>query len=905
MRFLDQLAELLLRHHGRDLGRVAVVLPSRRAGLHLRKYLAQRAHAALWSPEILDPGTFLSRLAGIEQADPLHLLLLLHATQVELLGNESEPLEEFLQWAPALLRDMSEVDAHLLDPEVVYRDLRQYHELDAWSFLGTDPLSAGQLRIVEQWRRMGELHKRFADRLKEAGLGTYGSIAKAASERVRANDGQTPWDAVWIAGLNAIEPALSSVIGALHEKESVRLAWDADSSYLDDRNNEAGRFLRRSIIEHGAGLVPAGVAIRERTRSLDFIAVSDSASLVQHAADWIAQLSPGQREDAVVVLADEGLLLPLLEAVDPGSGMMNVTMGIPLRSLPVSGLEQRFLALQVESRGFLSWPTDKVRSLLSHPMLHEGSATLKMLASLRDRDVAFEKLVLSAQEAQLESTERMAEALRPMTNDSDLPERMRSLLSWAAHVQRSNPLACEQLFQLSKAAQLLDAALETRPGRPSAEAYRILRERVTRDVRLNLFGEPLAGLQVMGLLESRALDHRHVLVLGANEGTLGGGDPPATWIPFDLRRHYGLPLPADADAVTSYHMHRLLHHAERIQLAYASGGAQDKSPSRFIAQWKHSFADSVTTSVATRARSAPMIQRAKAGIAVEKTEAVLASLRARARKGFSPSALGSWLSCTLDFHARYVLGVRDESEDPSRLAPNILGDALHASMEAVLRPYLGHALNGDALRAAAADADHLILDKLRNLGIQDEALQKGHHRLVASMGAAALKRYLVSEANRCTHQHTVVRGLEEPISASISGTYRITGKFDRMETRDGLLHLLDLKSGRVDERLLHLASIDRSAITRRHGQALQLICYAIMAFEGDSSLQGIKAGIIPLRSPSAFEGSWLTVNGQDVLRREQLHEMRELVVSIIDEILDPSVPFRHDPESGYCTACIE
>lgn len=854
----------------------------------------------------MDPGSFLSALAGIDPADPLQLLLRLFATHQELLGKEADPLEEFLQWGPALLRDMSEVDAHLLEPERVYRDLRQYHELEAWSFLGTDTLSAGQLRVIEQWRRMGELHVRFAEQLKEAGMGTSGSIAKAAHERVRSATWQTQWSAVWIAGLNALEPALSGVIGALQDKGLARVAWDADSTYLNDQGNEAGRFLRRSIRERGTGLIPVGDGIRQRARTLDFIALSDSASMVRHAAHWIARLAPEEREDAVILLADEALLLPLLEAVDPENGRMNVTMGVPLRAMPVHGLEQRFLEFHSETQGRRRWPTTLAKALLSHPMLHEGPATLSLLRTLQERDATFELVVQAANEAGLESTELMLEAMRPMVESSDLPERMRALLSWAAHVQRGDPLAREQLFQLSKAGQALDSVLRTGAGTwPSIEAYSLLRDRVTRDLRLNLFGEPLAGLQVMGLLESRALDHRHVLVLGANEGVLGGGDTPTSWIPFDLRRHYGLPLPADADAVVSYHMHRLLHHAEHMQLAYLSGGAQDNGPSRFVAQWQHAFAASATTVQTTRTKSAPLVQRPRPGVAVEKTEAVLARLRARAAKGFSPSALGSWLSCPLDFHARHILGISDDTEDATRLAPNVLGEALHASMEAALRPSLGRVLNPDSLRAAAAEMDGLVLDQLRRLGLKDEVLQKGHHRLVASMGVSAAKRYLESEARRCSQEETIVLGLEEPISADIAPAYRITGKFDRMETRDGLLHLLDLKTGRVDERLLNLASLDRATITRDHTQALQLICYAIMAFERDPSVQGIRAGIIPLRTPSASDGVWLKVNKDDILRREQLNDMRELVVSIIDEILDPAVPFRHDPDSGYCSVCIE
>lgn len=895
-----------MRTHGTDLGTVAVVLPSRRAGLHLQKYLAQRTKGALWSPEILDPGAFISRIAGIEPADPLELLLRLYRVNRQLRGNEAESLDEFLQWAPTLLRDMSEIDAHQLDPAVVYRDLRQYHELDAWSFLGTDPLSAGQLRTIEQWRRMGELHARFGIELSDAGLGMSGSIARTAAEKVRDQSWESPWQGIWVAGLNAIEPALTQVIKALQVKGLARIAWDADVMYLDDEENEAARFLRRSILRLGTGVIPAGNRIVENQRAINSVAVSDSAGLIRHATDWVSELGPDQREDAVILLADEGLLLPLLENLPKELGPINVTMGIPLRALPAHGLETCFMEFHREAMGKPAWRTDAIRTILSHPMLHEGGPTRELLRSLRQPFMNFEDLRLAVAGSSSGFSDHVLNALSPIAEARDLPERLRRLLSWAAQVQKKDTIAHEQLFQLAKSGRILDSMLDAQADiLHTFEAYASLRERVSRDARLNLFGEPLAGLQVMGLLESRALDHRFVLVLGANEGTLGGGDPPSSWIPYDLRRHYGLPLHTDADAVVSYHMHRLLHHAEHVDLAYVTSGGQDTSPSRFIAQWNHAFAKGTRTVRRSLARSAPAISRPRPVIAVQKSAAIMEKLKTRVAKGLSPSALGTWLTCPLDFHTRYILGIRDEDEDPDRLAAHVLGEALHAVMEGILRPTIGNRIDASALRSALNHLDAALRDRFLDLGITDKMLSTGHHRLVASMGASAMKRYLESEALRCAREETIILGLEETVAAEVAPNYRITGKFDRMEQRDGLLHLLDLKTGRVEDRLLNLESFDRSSITRKHGQALQLICYAVMAFERNPDLQEMKAGIIPLRTPSAYGGAWLRVGAQDRLLRSDLGSMRALIVSIVEEILDQSVPFRHDKDSSYCSTCID
>lgn len=903
-RFLERLAELLLERHTGELERIAVVLPSRRAGLHLRKYLADRSGSPLWSPEIMDPGAFLAKVANRRQADPLELLLKLHEVHVRLSGPNAEGLEEFLTWAPATLRDMSELDAHLLDASAVYRDLRSYHEIDGWSFLGGDGLSRAQERARVQWMYTGQLHTAFTESLALARTGTTGSIARAAAQAVKQPEWSAPWKFVWFAGLNALEPAMVNVIRALIERKMGQVAWDMDRFYLDDKEHEAGRFLRRSEADLGRGVMEPGINIRELHRTVEVTTVSDAAAMAQHTAEWAMALSPSERDDAVIVLADEGLLMPMLEALPTGIGPVNVTMGVALDTLPVHGLERNFLRVHelLASTGTIN--KDGLIKLLTHPMLDEGEATRKLALALKAQSLQPGTVSEACEQAGLEATGHLRNALFGPADGWNITARIQDLLAWASEVKRDDRLAREQLYQLAVAGRRVDEAL-SRTGRswPGLSAYREIRERATRQIKLPLFGEPLAGLQIMGVLETRALDHAHVLLLGANEGVLGGGEAPTSWIPFDLRRHHHLPLQADSDAVTSYHVHRMLHHAKRFGLVLVSGAEQDKGPSRFIAQWRHGLAEGTHTRIVDRSRLAPLVARKPVAIAVEKSTMVRDRLMALAIKGLSPTALTTWLGCPLDFHARYILGLADNSVDEHLLGADLLGNAVHAVMEVILRPTAGHKLKGAYLRGELVGVPDRLNAALRREGLTEAVLATGHHRLVAEMGSNAIARYLAAEAERCEREHTVVKALETFVTGAVGQDMNLRGKFDRMEYRDGVLHLLDLKTGRVDEGKLRISSWEREGFTVNHKQALQLICYAIMAFQADSGLEAMRAGIIPLRTKSQHAGSWLQVNGDSLLQRSELPAMEDLVRTLIIEMMDPSVPFRHNPESRYCLSC--
>ena len=903
--FLERLAKLLLQRHRNELDRVAVVLPGRRAGLHLRKYLARSAGTTLWSPELFDPGSFMQRVSGMRQGGTTEMLFLLHQAHRDVEGDRAEPLAEFLKWAPVTLRDMSEVDAHLLDPDQLYRDLRAYHEIEEWSFRGSEALSPSQQRSLQQWARTGALHKRFTELMNERHVGTSGAVARKAVDALRDKLWRSPWAMTWFAGLNALDPATTAVVQHLRKQQTGQVAWDSDRYYLEDPQQEAGRFLRRSMKEVGNGAFHPINGIVEGDRTIDVATVPNRLAQAHHAAQWLAGLSLEQRADTVVVLADESLLLPLIDALPADIGPMNVTMGLSLTALPVNGLVEAFL--QVHSTPAMGMILADLERLLLHPFLYEGARTTKLLEQLHtcgSTRISSESLLIMARHADFAHADHLRAALAPVEQSSDVHSRVRALIAWAKQCRAADRLAVEQLFHLAQVERALEQAL-TRYGASGIDAatYRLLRQRALRDERLTLLGEPLTGLQIMGLLETRSIDHERVIVLGATEETLPGTATAQSWIPLDLRRYHGLPLPSDAQAIAAYHVHRLLHHSRELRLVGHGGGDGSGEPTRFIAQWRHDLVPNTRTRINDDVQRANMPSRSTAAIVVAKSTAVIERLDSLAARGFSPTAIGTWLRCPLDFHITHVLGIRPPDHNDGTLGSDVLGSAVHRTLESIYRPSLGAVLEASALRTAAKEVHERLLTQLRK-DFPDRVLAEGNFRLRIEMATHAMANYLEREADRCASVTTIPLALESSLSASLGPLVKLRGTCDRMEERNGLMHLLDLKTGSVKPEDLRLKSLERADLLPRHRYALQLVIYAFMAFQQESALNVMRAGVVPLRKPSDAEGVWLTINGSNLIDRSMLEPMGALLEQLVAELRDPAKPFVHDLESEWCASCV-
>lgn len=903
--FLQRLAEALLERHPHDLEDVAVVLPGKRAGLHLRKYLAEAHGGALWSPDIMDVGNFVQRVSGLQQGNSMELLFHLHSTYMELRGDAADPLETFLEWAPTTLRDLSEVDAHLLDLDTLYKDLRAYHELDEWSF-NLGELSPGQQRTNAEWRATGELHRLFHERMRATGLATSGFVARISAE-ITSQSIALPWKKIWFAGLNALDPATTSTIKNLQDQGRAEVAWDTDTHYLADQRQEAGRYLRRSIKDLGEGVLPPQSGIATTERRIRLVETPHPLAQAAYAAQRLSEMSAEERSKTAVVLAQEDLLLPLLQRMPAHIGPVNVTMGIPLTTLPVHGLTECFFEV-LDQTTPTTCSVHALIALFAHPFLRENGPTERILDALRGQarlHIEHDELRALITDANSTFLPVVPFMLHVAEHQAMTGNALTNLLDHAHNTAPDDPLVREQLFLMARVQQRLNRLLD-RSGipAPSLRAYRTIRERVLREERLAFLGEPLKGTQVMGLLETRTVDHERLIFIGVNEGTLPRSEAPTSWIPYDLRRHHGLPLPSDAEAVTAYNFQRAMQLANHVEWTVSTGdGKEPGEPSRFIAQWQHEVIGQTRTTLETARVSPRSTARGVPPIHVEKDEHIQQRLRQLCAKGLSPSALGTWLRCPLDFYFRYIVGVRDKDVVDGRLGSDVLGDAVHNALQHLFTPMVGHVLEPQRITEASTHALRSLEDQLAQ-HLPRTALEFGHYRLRKEMAGKALETYLKAESQRCSSQPTRIEAIELEVKATLSNGVLLKGRCDRIDTREGRITVLDVKTGAVREIELRLPDLERDTVTADRRYALQLLIYLWAYLRENQHVEQASAGVIPLQRPSNAAGDRLRVGGEEVITRQQLPVIEALLVQLTNELLDPNIPFTHDPNSDYCRCCV-
>jgi ATP-dependent helicase/nuclease subunit B len=909
--FLERLAEAMVQEHGTAMQDIAVVLPSQRAALYLRPALARAAGKALWSPELLTLPVLMQRLSGLRVPPPEELALHAYDAYRTVTGEEAASLPEFLQWAPAALRDMSEADAHLVPLDGFYRDLRSWEDLD-WSF-NEEPLSPGQLRMVRYWAMKGRLHTAVNERLHAEQAGTTGAVERLAAEHPVAS----PWSTIWFAGLNALTPAQERVLDHCRKLGIARFAWDADRYYLNDVKQEAGMHLRKAIERFGPGVIPPVDELRSCRLRLHVLRASNDMAQAWSAASWVSDLPEEAREGTTLVLADRGLLTPLLEALPGDIGPVNVTMGISVATLPAGSLVESFLEFhrgQLKGKGALH---ADVQRLLRHPFLQQGEAgrtlhaTLQRLAAPHRMFVPADALQRLALELPAEVRAYAADAVRPAQDGAvDMPARITALLAWVRPLIASDKLATEQLYQTALALERLHRLL--RPHLPALDlnTYTQSISRLLRTAQVGFFGEPLQGLQVMGFLETRALNPRHVVVLGAQEGKLPADTSGTSFIPFELRRAYGLPLRDGPDAVQAYNFLRMLHGAEQVTLLHTDDEGAG-GPSRFILQLQHELLREAPERYTEQHVRVPLAIRSRVPIRVGKDESISEALRAMLARGLSPSKLGTWLRCPLDFHLRFVVGLKETDPIAARIPPNVLGDALHNCVERIYRPWIGQPLDPDALVAAAGTVPELLRHALGE-HLPVHTLSAGQPLLQVGMAAHAAQRFLRNEAGDIRRGSVIIPlALEAPLSSRVPGAeqrlgvpFSLVGRSDRIDERDGIINILDLKTGRVKDADLHVQELTIDALRGDKQYAAQLLTYAWLYLDRQPEVPAVRAGLLPLQRPSASGGIHLRIDGNDHIHRGLMPAMESFFLDIAAAMLDPEVPIEHDPRSRYCAFCV-
>lgn len=945
--FLHKLAKEIHRQFPDELKDICIVLPNRRASLFLKKHLAEIYNKTIWAPEIFATEDFISKHSGYNSIDNLELLFQFYEVYKNIEKDEAKNFEEFSKWAPTLLSDFNEIDNYLADAEKLFSTVNQIRALEIWN-LGEQEPTPIQLQFIAFWEKLYTYYKTLKEKLHTKNLAYPGMAARHSAENIAHIASQLSYKKIFFAGFNALNKAEEKIIKYLTLHKKAELFWDADAYYMDNERQEAGVFLRyykqKWFDNHGQKFNWIENNWRSSEKKIEIIGTAKNLNQVKAAGEILAKLKSDKNyQDTAVVLADENLLMPLLNSMPKEVEHLNVTMGMPLKYIPLYNLLEHILQMHEHAakhakeniKNYRFYHGD-ISRLLQNPLIagiwnesEAGFLLQKLDAYIKRKNriyITFAELESQCNSQELAFLHDLQLVLNNWENNPLLAIKgIKALIAlfknnlYSIQNKQKQKVEAEYLFLFSKICNRIERYIQTFDALIDVATLRSLFNQILRNESLAFYGEPLKGLQVMGVLETRTLDFETVILISANEGVLPSGKTMGSMIPYDIKRAFGLPTYSEKDSIFAYHFYRLLQRAKNIYLIYNTeaddlGGGEK---SRYIAQLSQELPQQnskvkITESILTL----EVPKHSTNEIIKEKNEIVLQQLNKWIEKGISPSALNSYISCPLDFYYKYILKLRESDEDAveETIEANTLGSYIHNTLQEIYTPFINRVLNETELK----NAKELIPDILKKQFLNDfsiEDISYGKNYLTYTMAEKQVLKFIdkeIEEVKRLKkdNQYITIIALEEAFETEISFNNngketkaKLSGRIDRIDKIGNTVRVIDYKTGKVDDKEMTLATIEEILnADGKKSKALQLLTYTVLYEQKLKEADEIQTGIISFRNinnPYYF----LSIQKSEIVNAEVIQQSKELIQEILEEIFNSDTPFLHKASAQYCTMC--
>lgn len=735
--FLQQIASLFYQQYGAEVSRLAFVFPNRRTGLFFQKYLSEVADKPLFSPTILTINDLFVQLSGKQTADRISMLFMLYDIYVRHSGS-TETFDEFLYWGEMLLNDFDDVDKYMADARMLFTNVTDLREIENdFSFLDAEQIvairtfwssfypkgdSPNQEEFLAVWKILYTLYNDLRDALAAEGRGYEGMIFREVVELMEQNNCcDLPYTKVVFVGLNALSVAEERFLIQLQKQGIADFYWDYASDKVTDPNNKASYFVERNLKNFPSQYpLPAEEKVDTEIEVIGIPSGIGQAKQVYTLLNELCKEDEMSPEDALrtaIILPDEHLLIPVLNAIPEQIRRINVTMGYPLAGTPVASLMEYILALQKNVRYVDRQPVFYFRDVL--PILNHRyiSSTCPEIVNALVKDIAENnRIYISA--ADLGKTDLLSVLFLPVTDVNTFSDYLINVLQELNKVmhalssdeeeedatQRTNDLEQEFIFHYFTTVNRMKEIMQDAGIEMKIDTYFRLLKRVTDTITIPFRGEPLSGLQIMGVLETRALDFDRLIILSMNEGIFPLRKAANSFIPYNLRRGFGLPTYEHQDSVWAYHFYRLIYRASHVSLLYdtRSNGLQTGEVSRFVHQLHYHYEVPLQNKLVVynvSSAKTPALQ-------VKKTDEVMQRLNAFHKGGsraISASAVNTYLDCPLKFYFSVVEGIQEEEEVSETIESNVFGSILHKVMEELYMPLCGKIVTADLLKAIKKD----------------------------------------------------------------------------------------------------------------------------------------------------------------------------------------------------------
>jgi hypothetical protein len=900
--FLEEtLAELYKEFE--DISSLTLILPSKRAGGFLKNILRKNATQTQFAPRIISIEEFIEELSDLKIIDTTELLFKSYKVYLATASiEEKEDFETYSGWASILLNDFNEIDRYLIDPKPFFNYLKSIQDLNHWYLKDQKtPLIENYLKF---WNSLLEFYENLKESLLKERIGYQGMVYRKAVDDIEFYRNGSGQKTHIFIGFNALNNAEQHIFQELLETQNTRVYWDSDVHFFNDDSHSASLFLRKYVKEwnwyrkHTPQFI--GNHFKDE-KSFRFVEVQKNMAQAKYVGELLSQLDEEALNNTAVILADEKLLMPVLHSLPPNINSVNITMGAPLQTFPTALFFEQLLSLHLYSQN--SFYYKEVLAILNHPaaisILPESR---KIIDAIHARNLSHISLNMILDIAELSDTSLLHvlfgnwqnNSKTALSNCNEIVLRLK-----AKHVK--NAVENAVLHQLFDVFSKIDALNTTYTYLNSIKTVHALFGEFVSASTLDFKGDAYQGLQIMGILETRALDFENIIITSVNEGILPAGKSNSSFITYDLKQQFGLPQFYEKDAIYTYHFYHLLHRSKRITLLYNnySEGINAGEKSRFLMQLE---LEKLPNHAIEKIIVAPSVKPATKSLRqIIKTKEVMLRLQEIASKGFSPSALTNYIRNPIDFYQQKILKISEFEEVEETVAANTLGTIVHDTLEHFYKPLEGSFLTLEKLAELKGQIDSEVRKQFVH-SFKGGQFDKGRNLIIFEVAKRYISNFIDYEISEIKAGHRIkilqierTLKVEIPIQETNFPVF-IGGKVDRVDEYDKKIRIIDYKTGKVEQGNLEI--VDWAEITQnyKYSKVVQVLAYALM-IDNDTPINTVEAGIISFKNLNSGFLKFATKEKMNAriklydVTQETLELYKDELRQLILEILDCEIPF--------------
>jgi hypothetical protein len=917
--FLDKLSTTILAQPENELANYTIVLPNKRAKVFLLESLKNQLQGTTFAPSIISIEDFIQEMANLRAIDSIELLFEFYEVYLSVTEkSKQQNFEQFAAWATIAIQDFNEIDRYLLEPNKVFSYLEAIEALKRWQVEASKTTTLIDNHL-EFWAKLPLYYQSFYDHLISKGIGYQGLIYREAVKNLEKFAARTT-NTIYFAGFNALNQAEEKIIKYLANEKKAKIFWDIDELFINDSYHDAGLFIRKYKKEWKPFIHQDFEWIVNHfteEKNIEIIGTPKSigqAKIVGTIIEKIQSKSPNL-ENTAVVLGDENLLLPVLFGLPASVEALNITMGYPSKNNPAQLLISKLFKLHTNAKQrnekSYTFYYKEVLAILNHPLIEPYCKVEEVVNVINSNNFTFfsrEKLFDLYTEKYPKSKSILFELLFARWDDvsgilANLNAILLHLKTQLSNDNSEEKVAKTFLYSIYKTIIKLTNYHEKYNQIDSISALHAIYKQIIELAEVSFEGEPLSGLQVMGVLESRVLDFENVIITSVNEGKFPAGKSQNSFIPYDVKKELGLPTYKEKDAIYCYHFYHLLLRAKNIWLLYNTDneGIDAGEKSRFITQLEIEIQPN--HNITSTIYNAVLPEKAYEPVTIPKTDLVLERLQEIAvDRGFSPSSLTNYIRNPFQFYMQRILRINEAEDVEENIAANTLGTIIHNALEELYTPYLNQFLALHHIEAMEAKIDEVILKHFKEIYKEGE-ITKGKNLLAFEVAKRNVYNFLQVEKKAITEDNDAIKVLllEESLSCEIQlesfdFPIKIAGKVDRIEERNGVIRIIDYKTGRVYAGSLKLNDIFSLTPEIENEKIIQLLCYAMM-FENHELRKNldITAGIISFKNMKKGFLPVVIGTGKEavhVISNEMIEDFKVIIKLLILEIFNPEIPFK-------------